>query len=91
MRRIKFEKGKQREFMEFILKKLNCPSLRDFKQFGLGIPYSTMKNYFVEERFLPEKLFEDMCYLVKINPVDLKIEYLDENFGQRKGGKKSRK
>jgi hypothetical protein len=91
MRRIKFEKGKQREFMKVVLKKLNCPSLRDFKQFGLGIPYSTMKNYFLEERLLPERLFEDMCYLAKINSSNLNVKYLNENFGQIKGGKKSRK
>ncbi|HKL23393.1 MAG TPA: hypothetical protein VJ895_01445 [Candidatus Nanoarchaeia archaeon] len=91
MKRVKFEKGKQRAFIEFVLKELNCPSLRAFLQFGLDVSYSTLKNYFVEDRILPEKLFREMCYLAKLNSSIIDVEYLDENFGQIKGGKKSRK
>jgi hypothetical protein len=57
----------------------------------LGIPYSTLKNYFVESRLLPENLFRDMCYLAKFNIDELDIEYFLNNWGKVEGGKKSRK
>jgi len=91
MKRIKFKKGEQRKFIQRVLNELNCPSLRAFLQFGLDVPYSTLKNYFVEERLLPESLLRDMCYLSKMNIEKLDVEYLDENWGRVKGGRKSRK
>ena len=91
MKRIKFKKGEQRKFIERVLDELNCPSLRAFLQFGFDVPYSTLKNYFVEARLLPEDLFKNMCYLAKVNVEELDVEYLEEDWGQIKGGKKSRK
>ena len=91
MKRVKFKKGEQRKFMQKVLNEINCPSLRVFLQFGLGIPYSTLKNYFIEERLLPKDLFENMCYLSKINLNDLDFKFIEGNFGQVLGGKKSRK
>ena len=46
MKRIKFKKGKQKKFLELILEKINCPSLRELINRGFDIPYSTLKNYF---------------------------------------------
>ncbi|MCX6751109.1 MAG: hypothetical protein NTZ83_06645 [Candidatus Pacearchaeota archaeon] len=90
MLRVKFQKGEQRKFLKEVLKKINCPSLRELGN-RLAINYSTLKNYFSEERCLPDSLFNDICYISKINKEDLKIEYLNSNWGQVKGGKISRK
>lgn len=89
--RVKFRKGKQREFLKNVLEKLNCPNLRSFKQFGFEIPYSTLKNYFSESRNLPEKLFEELILISKIDKKEIEYELLPENFGQIIGGKKSPK
>jgi hypothetical protein len=62
-----------------------------FEQFGLGVNYSTMKNYFSEDRLLPYDLFEKLCHLSKIEKNHFKIDLLDENWGRSKGGKKSRR
>lgn len=89
MTRVKFKKGEQRKFIKDVLEKLNCPSLRALNQFGFDISYSTLKNYFVESRLLPEDFFRDLCYLAKINVDDLDVKFLEENWGQVKGGKGS--
>ena len=88
--RIKFQKGEQRNFIQKVLSGINSPSLRELGN-RLSVNYSTLKNYFNEERCLPESLFKDLCYISKINKEDFDVEYLDENWGQIKGGKKSRK
>ena len=90
MKRIKFKKGFQRKFLKKVLEELNCPSLRALNQFGFDIPYSTLKNYFSETRYLPENFFMDLCYVAKIKSEDLGIEILKENWGQIKGGKSFR-
>ena len=91
MKRVKFKKGEQRKFIQKVLESINCPSLRAFLQFGLGVKYSTLKNYFIEDRLLPENLFRDMCYLSKINANNLEVVYLDENWGRMKGGSRKKK
>jgi hypothetical protein len=50
-----------------------------------------MKNYFAEERTLPEEFFNQICNLTKINQKKLKLEKLENNFGQIKGGKISKR
>ncbi len=90
MRRVKFrQKGQQRKFLQEVLKKVNCPSLGAFEQFGFDIPYSTLKNYFSEHRLLPEDFFKELCDFAKIIPKN--IEFLKDNWGQIKGGKKGKK
>ncbi len=89
--RIKFEKGKQREFFKKVLESLNCPNLRSFKQFGFEIPYSTLKNYYSEKRNISEKLFEELILISKINKKEIKYFTLNDNFGQIIGGKKSKR
>jgi hypothetical protein len=89
MERVLFGKRKQREFLKLAIKKLNCVSLRSLLQFGLNTNYSCLKNYYLERRLLPKELFEDLCYLTKLNPKNIK--YLNENWGRVKGGKTKRK
>ncbi|MEK6925990.1 MAG: hypothetical protein AABW50_01795 [Nanoarchaeota archaeon] len=81
--RVKFRKGKQREFLQKVLAETNCPSLRELSR-RLEINYSTLKNYFAEDRLLPKNLF-DLLY--KISGVKANAGFLDDNWGQRKGGK----
>lgn len=100
MARIKFSKGpqggdpskdgSQRKFLKKVLEELNCPSLRALNQFGFDIPYSTLKNYFVEERLIPEDFFNDLCYLSKIGKEELNFELVEDNWGQVKGGKRKK-
>ena len=52
--RIKFKKGEQRKFLGKVLENLGAPSLRELINRGVGVPYSTLKNYYLEERMLPE-------------------------------------
>jgi len=87
MRRIRFEKGEQRKFLKRVLLETDCPSLRALNQFGLDVPYSTLKNYFIEARLLPEDFFKDLCQLANISPTEINVEYLEANFGQIKGGR----
>jgi hypothetical protein len=98
MKRVKFEKnpqgddssneGPQRKFLKDVLVRINCPSLRELINRGFDVSYSTLKNYFSEKRLLPENLFKNLCYVAKIDPSSLNVEYLKENWGQVKGGKK---
>lgn len=85
--RVKFQKGKQREFLKKVLVNLNCPSLNALNQFGFNIPYSTLKNYYSEARTLPFLLFKDLSYISKINENDFKVKFLEDNYGKILGGK----
>lgn len=69
------------------MENLNCPSLSELSN-RLNLNYSTLKNYFAEERNLPENLFNDLCFVAKIEKSDLRFEILNEHFGQVIGGKK---
>jgi hypothetical protein len=90
--RVKFlDKHGQRKFLKEVLLRVNCPSLYAFEQFGFEIPYSTMKNYYSEKRLMSKELFNDLCYLAKIDSENLNIAYLEDNWGKSKGGKKSRR
>jgi hypothetical protein len=86
MLRVKFKSGFQRKFIQEVLGKVNSPSLRELGR-RLNVNYSTLKNYFNEDRCLPENLFNDLCYISKINKENFRVGYLDENWGQVKGGK----
>jgi hypothetical protein len=86
-RRIIFPKGKQREFLNEVIKKVSSPSLRGLLQFGLDLNYSTLKNYYIEDRTIPQEVFSQLCSLSGISPLSLNFSYLDENWGKVKGGK----
>lgn len=87
MRRVKFNVGEQRKFLERVISESGAPSLRALNQFGFDVSYSTLKNYFNEERTLPEDFFIDLCKLIKVDPDIFHVEFLSENWGQIKGGK----
>jgi len=89
--RTKFKKGEQRNFLDLVIERLNCVSLKGILQFGLNTSYDCLKNYYTERRLLPENIFDDLCYLAKINRNDLGIIYLNDNWGQVRGGNLKRK
>ena len=88
--RTKFEKGKQRQFIKEVLISVNSPTLKDLSV-RLNISYSSIKKYFNELRLLPLDLFENLCSISNIKKDSLKIMFLENNFGQINGGKKSRR
>lgn len=89
--RIKFEKGKQREFLDKILKVLACPSLRELQNRISGISYSSLKNYFSERRTLTENLFLDLCNLSNLNKEEFIFDLVNNFWGQSKGGRISKR
>jgi hypothetical protein len=92
MTRIKFlEKNGQRNFLKKVLRNLNAPSLRELVNYGVGVPYSTLKSYYSEFRLLPEELFLDLIKLSNLSLEQFKIKYLGDFWGQKKGGKKSKR
>jgi len=86
--RIKFKVGGQRKFLDLVMQKLNCISIRKILQFGFDISYPSLKNYYTERRTIPIDFFNDLCYLSKINKKQLDIEYLGDNWGQTKSRKR---
>lgn len=91
MARIKFKKIFQRKFIDEVLNKTNCPSLRELIRRGFDVNYQTLKSYYSENRNLPEELFNSLCEFAKIDKKKLKFEIVEENYGQIKGGKKSKR
>jgi hypothetical protein len=92
VRRIKFSrKGMQRKFLNRVLFIIGCPSLRSIRERGFDFNYSTLKNYFNEDRLLPEDFFRDLCFIGKIDINKLRFQVLDGNWGQIKGGKSSKR
>jgi hypothetical protein len=85
--RIKFQKGKQREFIKKVLDNSRCPSLRLINQFGINTNYQTLKSYYNEIRTLPKELFYNLCVIGKLNKSDFKVKELGNFWGQIKGGK----
>jgi hypothetical protein len=88
--RIIFMKGKQREFFNLILEKSNCPSLRELSN-RININYSTIKNYYIERRLLGEELFNNLCILAGLNKNNIDYKSVEGNWGQVKGGRKSKR
>jgi hypothetical protein len=88
--RIKFEKGKQRDFLKRVMDLAESPSLRELAR-RLDFNYSSLKNYFSELRSLPEDLFKDLIYLSNLDSSSLNFERVGENWGQIIGGRKSKK
>lgn len=89
--RIKFRKGGQRKFFDLVREKMLVRSLKDLIQFGIEVNESTLRNYYFEERCLPESLFDDLCLLAGIDKSVLNFEILENNWGQKKGGYTSKR
>ena len=85
--RVKFRKGEQRKFLNLIVERLNCISIRGILQFGFDISYDSLKSYYIERRLISSDVFEDLCHLSKLNPGDFDVKYLEDNWGKVKGGK----
>ncbi len=86
--RIRFLKdGGQRAFLDEVIEKLNAPSLRGLLQFGFDVKYSTLKNYYVEDRLMPKGLVEDFCGIAGIDFGGLDVEEIGESWGKVLGGK----
>lgn len=85
--RIKFKHGEQRKFLNLVVERLGCMSVRGILQFGVEVSYDSLKSYYIERRLIPIDLFDNLCYLSKINKKDLDYFIVDGNWGQIKGGK----
>jgi hypothetical protein len=85
--RVLFKKNEQRKFLNLVIQRLGCISLRGILQFGVDVSYDQLKNYYTERRLLPKTLFDDLCHLSKTDKDNLDIKYLDDNWGRAKGGK----
>jgi len=89
--RIKFNKGKQKEFLNNCILKLHSLSLNSLLEFGITTTSSSLKNYYSERRLLPRELFEELCHLTKIDMENLNYQEFEENWGKSIGGKKSKR
>lgn len=85
--RVKFRKGKQREFLKKVMDLEGIPTLRELGN-RVDVNYSTMKNYFSEARLLPKVLFDR---LVAVSGAKRKVVLIDDYWGQVKGGRESKK
>jgi hypothetical protein len=91
MARVRFDKRNQRRFLKEVMKRINCPTLAELRNRGFEISYSTLKNYFSELRLLPEDFFKDLCRIAGVDKKSLSYEIVKDNWGQVKGGKKSKR
>src|SRR5680860_1177071 len=86
--RIRFlRKDEQRAFLDLIIEKLRAPSLRGLLQFGFDVKYSTLKNYYNEDRLMPKDLVEDFCEVSGVSFEGFEVEEVGENWGRILGGK----
>ena len=88
--RVKFSKGEQRRFLNLVVDRLNCISIRGILQFGFDISYDCLKSYYIERRLMSRDFFEDLCHLAKLKSESFDVEYLEDNWGRVKGGKKGK-
>ncbi len=91
MDRIEFKDKEQKKFLDKCIENLNLTSLRGLLQLGINTNYNNLKNYYSERRTIPKQLFEDLAYLAKININNMGFKTKNQNWGQIKGGKKSKR
>jgi hypothetical protein len=89
--RVLFRNNGQRGFFEMVIRELRCISLKGILQFGFDMPYSSLKNYYSGRRLLPKNLFDNLCYITKLDAKMFDVEFLDGRWGQAKGGKMSKR
>lgn len=90
--RIKFkQKGQQKKFLQEVLERTNCPSLRSLLLRGFDISYSALKNYYNENRLMGKDFFEDLCQISGLKEKDFDFLILENSWGQSLGGKKSKR
>ena len=88
--RVKFKSREQRKFLNLIVERLNCISIRGILQFGFDISYDSLKSYYIERRLLPKDFFDDLCHISKLSPKSFDVRYLDDNWGKIEGGRKGK-
>lgn len=86
-----FRAGQQRRFIDLVIKNSNSPSMRGLLQFGINLNYQTLKSYYNENRTIPDGIFDELCIIGKIDKQKVRVKFIDDNWGQIKGGKNSRK
>jgi hypothetical protein len=86
-----FTRGGQRKFLDLCIERLDSPSLRGLLQFGFEVNYSSLKNYYSEDRLLPLDLFEDLLEISGISRDELEFEIVKGSWGQEKGGRISKR
>jgi len=84
--RIKFKKTFQRKFLNEVLIKIDCPTIKELSN-RISVNYSTLKNYFIEDKLLSEEILNRLCEISGVEKNKLKFEILDDNWGKIKGGK----
>ncbi len=89
MDRIKLKGISQKKFLDLCIGKLDCVSLRGLLDYGFGVKYDALKSYYSGRRLLPREFFENICIITKTEKIDFII--IDGNWGQAKGGKKSKR
>jgi DNA-binding transcriptional regulator YhcF (GntR family) len=91
MVRIKFPNNvDQRIFLEEVMAKTNCPSIRELAN-RVEINYASLKSYFSLRRLLSKEIFDRLVTFAEIDLKKFKFTLIEENWGQVKGGKKSKK
>ena len=83
-RRVKLKHGEQRKL--FLSLAIKFGSVRRVAT-EWKIPYSTLKNYSLEERYMPEFLFDKILKSLSLEKNNFEIYYLDANWGRRKGSR----
>ena len=91
MVRVKFGKGKQREFIDEILVNSGSPSLKELINRGINVSHSSLKNYHSERRLMTEELFDLLCKFSDLNKNKFSVEKVSNYWGQIKGGQAFRK
>ena len=88
MQRLLFRKGKQRQMLLFVQKKLKL-SQRKISD-SLKIKRRTYRSWLSEEITIPDNIFESLCILVpSLKEFEIFIKRkLPSNWGQKKGGDK---
>lgn len=84
-RRVKLEKGKQRELIINLTKRYG--SIKKLAK-RWNLPYSTLKNYALEISLLPEELFIKIINELGIDKNALNFSCLDEYWGRSLGGER---
>ena len=85
--RIRFGKGGQRKFLDLVVEKSRSPSVRGLLQFGIDVKYSTLKNYYNEDRLMSKGLVMDFCEVAGIDFEGLDVEEIGDNWGKVWGGR----
>jgi len=84
--RVKFnELGQQKLFLNYVKQK-NKMSFRKISKIQ-NLSYELLKKHHQEKCLISKEVFIKLCKISGINPRKIDVVYLDEYWGQSKGGK----